>query len=178
MTGKTLVIYTSETGFTKRYAEWIAQALSAECLELKDADKRNPDEFQTIIFGGWAIGGFINKIKWFKKNMTKWQDKKLAVFCVGAGPIENPDIEVAMKNWFTPEEYEHVSAFYCPGGLNYEKMPARYKLMMKMFVKMLKGKKEKTEADLKQIEMISSSYDISDRKYIEPIVEWANSREA
>ena len=80
-----------------------------------------------------------------------------------------------MKNWFTPEEYEKVSAFYCPGGLNYEKMPARYKMMMKMFVKMLKGKKDKTEADLKQIEMLSGSYDISDKKYIDPIVEWAKT---
>ena len=29
---KTIVIYTSQTGFTKRYAEWIAEAAEADCL--------------------------------------------------------------------------------------------------------------------------------------------------
>jgi len=40
-----------------------------------------------------------------------------------------------------------------------------------MFVKMLKAKKDKTEEDEIMIKMISSSYDISDVKYIEPILE-------
>ena len=28
---KTIVIYNSQTGFTKRYAEWIAEAAGADC---------------------------------------------------------------------------------------------------------------------------------------------------
>ena len=47
------------------------------------------------------------------------------------------------------------------------------KLMMKMFISVLKAKKDKTEAEKIQAEMISKSYDISDEKYIEPIVDWA-----
>ncbi len=43
--------------------------------------------------------------------------------------------------------------------------------MMKMFIKTLKAKKDKTEKDEEVIRMISSSYDISDKKYIEPILE-------
>ncbi|MDD6653566.1 MAG: hypothetical protein PUE59_00940 [Treponema sp.] len=36
---KTIVIYTSQTGFTKRYAEWISEASGAECVEFKQAKK-------------------------------------------------------------------------------------------------------------------------------------------
>ena len=43
--------------------------------------------------------------------------------------------------------------------------------MMKMFIKALKAKKDKTEDDEMMIKMISSSYDISDKKYIEPILD-------
>ena len=64
-----------------------------------------------------------------------------------------------------------MRVFYCPGGFNYEKMSAPPKLMMKIFIKALKAKKGKTEADEEMIKMISSSYDISDQKYIEPILE-------
>ena len=49
------------------------------------------------------------------------------------------------------------------------------KLMMKMFVGALKAKKDKTEEEKIQAEMMSKSYDISDKKYIEPIVNWVNS---
>ncbi len=37
---KTIVIYNSQTGFTKRYAEWIAEAAGADCLELSAAKKK------------------------------------------------------------------------------------------------------------------------------------------
>ena len=46
---------------------------------------------------------------------------------------------------------------------------------MKMFVGTLKKKKDATEDEKKMAEMISSSYDISDIKFIEPIVEYLES---
>ena len=44
--------------------------------------------------------------------------------------------------------------------------------MMKIFIQTLKAKKDKTEQEQEMIKMISSSYDISDKKYIEPILEY------
>jgi hypothetical protein len=46
------------------------------------------------------------------------------------------------------------------------------KLMMKMFVGMLKSKENKTQADEEMIKMISSNYDITDKKYIKPILDF------
>ena len=128
-----IVIYNSQTGFTKKYAQWISESLECECVELNVADKLNFEQYDAIIFGGWACAGGISKIKWFKNNLKKWNDKKLAVYCVGGSPIENPEIEMAMKNWFTKEEHQKVKTFYCPGGFNYERMSGTSKLMMKMF---------------------------------------------
>ena len=51
-------------------------------------------------------------------------------------------------------------------------MSAPSKLMMKMFVKMMKAKKDKTEAEQIMVKMLSSSYDISDKKYIDPILQY------
>lgn len=169
----TIVIYNSQTGFTRRYAQWLSEALECECVELSVAGKMNFEQYETIIFGGWACAGGVSKMKWFKSNISKWNNKKLAVYCVGGSPVENPEIEVAMKNWLSEEEHKRVKLFYCPGGFNYEKMPAASKLMMKMFISALKAKKDKTEEEKMQIEMLSKSYDISNKKYIEPILEWA-----
>lgn len=167
---KTIVVYNSQTGFTKRYAEWIAEATGADCLELSEAKKKNMDAYEAIVFGGWAHAGSISKLGWLKSNRKKWADKKLIAFCVGASPLENPEIEPTLRRNFTEEEWEKVSVFYCPGGLDYEKMSASSRLMMKMFLKALSAKKEKTEDEQEMIKMVSRSYDISDRKYIEPIL--------
>ncbi len=46
---------------------------------------------------------------------------------------------------------------------------------MKMYAKMLKAKKNKTEDDEAMIKMISQNNDLSDRKYITPILECLNA---
>ena len=94
---KTIVIYNSQTGFTKRYAEWIAEATGADCIELSAAKKKNLSVYEAIIFGGWACAGSISKISWFKGNMDQWADKKLIAFCVGGSPTDNPEIDIALK---------------------------------------------------------------------------------
>ncbi|MGM9550069.1 MAG: flavodoxin domain-containing protein [Faecousia sp.] len=167
---KTVVIYNSQTGFTKRYAQWIAEAAGADCFALAEAKKKNLDGYETIVYGGWACAGGISGLNWFKGNLGKWEAKRRIVFCVGGSPMESPEIEVALRRNFSGPEWERVHAFYCPGGFNYEKMPVHSKLMMKMFLKALEAKKDKTEEEKIMLKMISSSYDISDKKYIAPIL--------
>ena len=172
---KTVVIYNSQTGFTKRYAQWIAEKTNGECVEFSKAKKLDLSGFDAIVFGGWAVAGSISKLKWFKKNISKWGDKKLVAFCCGASPIDNPEIEEALPKNFTADELKKVRWFYCPGGLDYNKMLVTSRTLMKMFIKSLDSKKDKTEDDINQIRMMSSSYDISDIKYIEPILDYLNS---
>ncbi len=167
---KTAVIYNSQTGFTKKYAEWLSEAAEADCFNLETAKKQNFDTYDAIVFGSWACAGRISKISWFKSNMDKWLGKILVVFCTGGSPAGSPEIEDFLESNFSGQEREMLHVFYCPGGFNYEKMSAGSKLMMKIFQKMAGAKKDKTEADTEMLKMISHSYDISDKKYIEPII--------
>ena len=43
---------------------------------------------------------------------------------------------------------------------------------MKMFVSALKKKKDPTEEEKIMTEMVAKSYDISDEKYLEPVIEY------
>ena len=170
---KTLIIYTSQTGFTKRYAEWIAEKMSGELLDLRDARKKSADyfkDFDAICYGGWAMAGNLVKGKWFLEKAFDWQDKRLAMFCVGGSPNDNPDVDAFLQNALTEEQKKYIKIFYCQGGFNYEKMKAPSRLAMKMFVSTLRNKKDATEKEKVMAEKMASSYDISDVKYIEPIV--------
>ena len=132
---KTLIIYTSHTGFTKRYAEWIAEKMSGELLDLRDAQKKSADyfkDFDAICYGGWAMAGNLVKGKWFLEKASDLQDKRLAMFCVGGSPNDNPDVDAFLQNVLTEEQKKYIKVFYCQGGFNYEKMKAPSRLAMKM----------------------------------------------
>ncbi len=167
-----IVIYKSQTGFTKKYAEWISQASGCQCLDFKKARKLDLTTYDTIIFGGWCMAGGITKLDWFKNQIPSLAaaGKKLLVYAVGASPAESPEIAEAMRQNFSEDEWKKVKVFYCPGGLDYNKMKLGSRLAMKMFVRILSSKKDIRQKDLRQIEMLSHSYDLTDKKYIEPIL--------
>ena len=172
---KTLIIYTSQTGFTKKYADWLAQNTGGDLLDLKDAQKKNDaffEDYEAIVYGGWVMAASVVKVKWFLNRAASWKGKKLAIYCVGGSPNDNPDVEVMLKNLLTDEQREYIRAFYCQGGFNYERMNAPSRLAMKMFVSALKKKKDPTEEEKIMTEMVAKSYDISDEKYLEPVIEY------
>ena len=169
---KAIVIYNGKTGFTQKYAQWISEAAGCEAVPLKKAGKVKLAEYDAIVFGSWCMAESITKIDWFKKKLPELftAGKKLIVFLTGASPAEAPEAQAALRKNFTDDEWSKIKAFYCPGGLNYEKMGWGSKTMLKMFVKMLSNKKDITEKELAQVQMLAKSYDISDKKYIEPII--------
>lgn len=174
---KTIVVYTSKTGFTEKYANWIGQKLNATLMTLDEAKKAKEtvfDEADAIIYGGWVKAGKTVGAEWFTQRIDSWKGKKLAVFAVGGCPNDVPDIEETLKNILTDEQRNYAKAFYCQGGMNYDRMKLPARLAMKLFASMVSKKKDKTEADEKMAEMMAQSYDISDEKYTEPIVSYVN----
>lgn len=167
---KTAVIYTSKTGFTRRYAQWIAGAVGADCLELKQARDRNFSEYDAIVFGGWVCAATVRHLDWFVRQLPRWTGKRLIAFAVGGSPAGSPDIPGFMEKTFGTEALRAVSAFYCPGGLSYENMGAPSRAMMKLFVRSVAARKDKKPHEEEAARMMAHSYDLSDRKYIEPIL--------
>ena len=167
---KTLIVYYSKTGFTKRYAEWLAQALNCDCVRYEERGRVDVNAYDVLIFGSWCHAGRILKLNWLWKMQKKHPQKHYAVFAVGASPMASPDVKTAMEKNVPPES--SVKGFYLQGGLNYEKMGFVSKTMMKMLCTSLKKKPNRTPQEEQTLNMISHSYDISDQALIEPIVEF------
>ena len=172
---KKIVVYKTSTGFTKRYAEWIAQALGCEAVSIKQESAKKLKDYELVIYGGGSIGGSINGLAKIKKQYTG----QMIVFQTGATPQEATEmIEASAARNFTEEERKRIPYFYMHSGLNYEKMSPVEKMMMKMLKKMLAGKADKTEEDLEMERMIAGSFDECDKSYIDPLVEYVKNLEA
>ena len=167
---KTMIVYTSQTGFTKKYSQWLADMMNAEIYELKDAKKKDAtffDSYDAIVYAGWVMAGKVVKANWFLDRVNDWKNKSLAIMAVGGSPNDNPDIEVILKNLIPDNQKQYIKAFYCQGGFDYDKMKGHYKFAMKMFAAALR--KQKDEKSQQVAEYVSKSYDISNVKFLEPI---------
>jgi flavodoxin len=172
---KTAVIYTSQTGFTKKYATWLSERTNAELYDLKDVQKKDDSFFATydaIVYAGWFSAGKVVKANWFFDKAVNWKDKTLAVIGVGAGEIDDEQTKKAMDTLLTAEQSEYIRAFYCQGGLSYENMNAPTRVVMKMFANSIKNKKNATEKEKKMGEMFARSFDATDIKFLDPVVRY------
>ncbi len=171
-----IILYYSKTGFTKRYARWICEALSCECVPFEQRGQIDFSKYDTVIFGSWVHAGRIQKFGWLKKQLPAWTDKKITAFAVGAMPPDSPVTLDLPKNNLTPQEQGRVKLFYFPGGINYDKMSFFSKRIMKLFTAMMSKKQDKTPQEEEAARMLSQSYDLSGRKYTEPLLSYLRER--
>ena len=172
---KNVVIYTSQTGFTKRYAEWIGEAAEAEAVDIAQAKKLNLRDCDTIILGSHVCADNIVKAKKFAKILRKYPGKKCALFVTGASPAASDRLKESFAKAFS--QYPDLRFYYFPAGFNYVKLTGLSRMMINLLRKMLASKKDKTEEEQAMEKMISSSYDISDKTLIVPLTEYIEGEE-
>lgn len=121
---KTVVTYNSKTGFTKRYAEWIAEELG--CNAVRDKDISNITDYDLVIHGGWLMGGMINGLD----KIRKLNPKKIVAFGVGFTKEEGYAEKVKEVN-----HVDDIPTFYFVGGMNPKKLNFFLKAIVRMATK-------------------------------------------
>ncbi len=161
---KTFIVYNSKTGFTERYAQWIAEETGGTLLSYKKCSDAPIAPDDLVIFGSRLHAGKIEHFDKIKRRFTS----RLAVFAVGGVPGDVADaLEKIWAGNFTEEERARIPHFYMQGGINYEKMGYIDRTMMKTAAKFMSRQQDKGFAS-----MIQNSYDISSREYIRPLVDY------
>ncbi len=72
---------------------------------------------------------------------------------------------------FNPDELAEIPHFYMQAGLNFEQMPLGEKLMIKTYRFILSKKKNPDEVEKEMAEAMKTSYDITSKEYIGPLVD-------
>lgn len=176
--GNAVVIYKSKYGSTKKYAEWISNALNCDLFEVSNINIDKVLEYDTIIYGGGLYASGINGINLITKNFEKLKNKVLIVCTVGlADPnIKSQFTPIIDKN-FTEDMKNCIRIFHLRGGINYKELGIIHKSMMAMLKKMVKNKKEEelTDEDRMMLETYGGRVDFTDENTIEPIISYVNS---
>lgn len=146
---KIIVTYNSKTGFTKRYAEWIAEELGCEMMPSKKFS--HAEDYDVVIHGGWLMAGMVTGLE----NIRKLNPKKLVVFAVGF-TSEEAYVETVKET----NKLNDTPVFYFLGGTH----PKKMNFMMRAVIKAV------TKKPVEEI-------DWSDKKFIQPLVQCVKEME-
>ena len=178
---KTVVIYESKYGSTKCYAEWIAESLSCPIFERKKFHPRDFSQYEVVIYGGGLYAGGVSGIKLITQNWNVLSNKKLILFTCGLANPDDPEnissIRKSLTRVFSEEMLEHLSLFHLRGGIDYSRLNFVHKSMMSMLRKMLLKKDIHTlrEEDKQLLDTYGQCIDFTDRKSIQPLIEYVSS---
>ena len=161
----TIIIYHSKTGFSQRYAQWLAESLHCQAFPYRERRSIDLGKYETIILVGGLYAGNTSGLGWLKKQPPA--GKRTAAVAVGCSPVGWSGQSESMEKLFGG--VPPIQGFYCQGGLAYDRMGAADRVMMAALRATLRGTPEMAQ----MLEGISRSFDGTRREYLAPVIRWA-----
>jgi menaquinone-dependent protoporphyrinogen IX oxidase len=138
---KTIIIYSSPYGTTKKYAEWIAEELNGDIYSINNFKQNILNSYDTIIIGSGLYAGKIKGIKIITRNYEILKNKKLIIFTCGLADYSKTEhinvIYNRLKNELSEKIIENIKIFYLRGGIDYKKLTLKHKIMMWVMKKVI-----------------------------------------
>ena len=164
------IVYTSQTGFTQRYAQLLSEKTGIPAYSAKEAGKalRHADE---IFYMGWLKVGDVEGLD---LAMDRYTIRGAAI--VGMNPVGNGDLWTEAKiNGGTSDGGARI--FYLRGGYAPERLKGLNRLMMRFMansvVKQLQAKGEAATAQEREmLEMYQHGGDHVREENLDEIVQW------
>ena len=173
---KTAVVYRSQTGSAKTYANWMAEEVGCIPKPLENIESAAADA-ELVVFVSWFHAASIKGSKRFQAFMAEHPEKRYAVVAVGATPMPgdlwpSSEHEEAFRRSFPAESYPDLPWVYCRGGFHFERLGALDKIAMRIYFKMLEGEIARgNKREQIALDGMREGFDDCNRSYLEPLLE-------
>lgn len=164
------IVYTSQTGFTRRYAEMLAAQTGLPAYDAKTAKGQLPRGSE-IFYMGWLLAG---EVKGLKAAMGRYTVRGVAM--VGVSPQGNGELWTEARiNGGASDDGGRI--FYLRGGYAPEKLGGLYRLMMghmaKTVIRQVEAKEAGATAEEREMaEVFRSGGDYVQEEALEEIAAW------
>lgn len=174
---KTAVLYRSLSGFTKKYAEWIAEDLTADLFDCRETACLSLADYDLVIHCGSLHLGGINGIEIVKRNLPLLAGKRVIILAVGGSAPREGIVEEILAANFTQEQQKRLRLFYLRGGFNRGKLTLKDRVLMVFRIRHLQKKKSEqlTSDERDLLAAYVNPMDATQRAAIRPIVDYARS---
>lgn len=168
-----VILYQSKYGTTKKYANWLSEETGFECIKTKKADIKEISKFEIIILGGGIYASGIAGLSFLKKNINRLTGKRIIVFCCGASPYEESAFQ-QIREHNMQNTLSDIPVFYCRGAWDMDVMSFKDRTLCNLLKKAV-AKKDPADYEIWEKALMAageSQCDWTDKKYIEPIIEY------
>jgi menaquinone-dependent protoporphyrinogen IX oxidase len=172
---KTIVVYSSISGFTKKYAEWIAEELAAKATTLREFGSQAAECNDIIVYGGSLYSGGIRGLRKFKKKVQTLENKTVVIFACGASPDRQDIIDDITKRNFTEQEKVRYTFFYLRGGFDFKSLDPFNKMLMALMKWVLATKKNRSEDEEGMLAAYDHPADFTRKENIARLVDFCKS---
>ena len=175
---KSLILYYSKYGTTKRYAEWIGSALNGDIFSIKSFNENVITNYDTIILGSGLYAGGIKGINIIINNYEKIKDRKLVLFTCGLGDPSAVEtrgsIDKNLEKLIPGNIRTNMKVFYLHGGVDYKKLGLIHKIMMSLLKGMImkKGHDKMNDEDRAFLATYGKKVDFTDKSNITDLLEY------
>ncbi len=167
---KTIVLFRSKSGFTRKYAIMLAEKLQCDCFDLVDISREALHRYDRIIYGGGLYISGINGIKLFKKHLLHLKDKQIILFATGATPGRNAEIEDVVQKNLTVEQQQRIPFFYLRGGYDFSKLSWIDKILMILLKLKLRLKRNLTPDERGLLNAYEKPVDFVREENLDPLM--------
>ncbi|NLV74617.1 MAG: hypothetical protein GXY52_08040 [Chloroflexi bacterium] len=148
-----VVVYRSMYGYTRRYAELIAQALDAQLLEGSRCQPSEVAGCNLLIYLG---GVYANRINGWRAFYDRCAPRGARIILGAVGYLAGTEADM-QRLWSTNlKPGEELPRFYMRGGFDYNRLRLGHKLIMRTMFCVLKGNKN-LDAEMRSL---LDSYDV------------------
>jgi len=113
---ETIVVYTTKTGSTKKYANWIGKAIDAKVLTFAEAESSDLDQFDRVIVSSGTYAGRMPLTKFLKQKWDVLESKKVVV--VAVGDVDPDHVWSKFSYKLIPKKIRDVIKYYkLPGDI-------------------------------------------------------------
>ena len=157
---KNIIIYKTNTGFTKEYAEMLARRIDGEVIPVNKLKTKTLKEADNIFYGGPLRNNVILGINKFLKKYNVYKDKNIFIFAVGIQPEDSEKREnVIAANGL---DLYHVRLYFLLGGVDLNRMSKMKRFFIVQGMKMASKQQGMSEDLIKSrlenpINMVNSS---------------------
>ena len=171
---RTAVVYCSQTGFTEKYARWLAEDLGTEAVPYAERERARAGEADAVVFLSWFHAGGLKHAAWLRDLMDANPGKRYAVVGVGAYPMPSDtwpqsETDAAFERAFPHERYPQVRCFYCQGGFDFNRLNPLDKVAMRLFFRMQAKEAETDPRAAFALAAMKEGFDGTNRSYVEPV---------
>ncbi len=175
------VVYCSQTGFTERYAEWLAESLGTAPTPFAERAASHADAAEAVVFLSWFHAGGLKGARWFRELMDARPGRRYVAVGVGAYPMPSDDwpqddTDAVLERAFPRERYPHLARFYCQGGFAFDRLGALDRLAMRAFFRMREREARTDPRVAFALDAMRRGFDGTDRTYLAPVIAYLEGR--